>query len=106
MLENINGKIYFRAVVIMAFLFTISFFFAFAHSEGAEGSVYEIMSIPAEAFGVPFLWLFFRISEHLNPVFLCLGIVLDIWHFALVTERLIYFLKRLKTGKKTIQKQT
>lgn len=97
--QDINRKIYLRTVCLMSVLFTVSFFFAFAKSEGEEGAVYTVMSFPAQVFGIPFFWLFVQVFHVQNPISFLIGVGLDVLLLALIMERLFYFLNLVKKSK-------
>lgn len=92
--QNINERVYKKAIGILGFVFLISFFLAFARSEGAEGIIFKVGQVTAAMFGFPLGWILEIVHLVQNPFLLIIAIVLDILCYAMLIERIIFCYKR------------
>lgn len=89
-----NKAIFFRAIIFLTILYLISYFFAIAKSDGADGIFVTIMSLPAIVLSFPFLWAAVHLFEtHLDFWVLLMVGGLDILLYAVFIERILYYLK-------------
>lgn len=97
-----NWLVFVKATIFLAIVFVVSYFFALAKSDGAEGLFVSLMSIPAIVLGFPLLWAVVHFSDpHLLPFFLLyfLAIALDILLYAIVVEQLFFYVKTKRVSK-------
>ena len=97
--KSINPRIFFKAATILAIIYVVSFFFAFARSEGAEGIVFPLMSVPAIIISIPFFWLCAEVKFLQNPAFFIIAIILDILIYSLLIERIFTFYHKWRVDK-------
>ena len=97
--QNFSGRAFFRAVSILLVLYVISYFFAFARADGAEGAIFSIMTAVAVVLGLPFVWLCTIIVHLIHPLFLFTAAAADILLYAFLIERAVTYLNSKKTSK-------
>jgi hypothetical protein len=95
--RNINYRIFLKSIGIIGFVFFISFWFAFAKSEGADGLIYDIMGKVCAALAFPLSWLLFDVFHFKDTLFLFAGLMIDIFIYSFLVERIFFYVKRRST---------
>lgn len=97
--QNVNVRTFFRAVSLLLVLYVISYFFAYARADGAEGAIFSIMTAVAVVLGLPFVWLCTIIFHPVHPLFLFTAAAADVLLYAFLIERAVTHLNSKKTSK-------
>ena len=98
-LKNINFKIFLRTSILLGVICFISYFFAFAKAEGAEGIIFSVMTVVAIIFGLPFYWLCTEVKSLQDPAFYIVAILFDIFIYAFIIERVFNYYFTWKLNK-------
>ena len=89
--KNINFKILLKTSILLGVICLVSYYFAFAKAEGAEGIIYSIMTVVAIILGLPFYWLCTEVKSLQDPAFYIVAILFDILIYTFIIERVFNY---------------